>query len=93
MNERSPRRVRTVDTEPEKRQANHAEYSGLVLFRSTFEGELPAVEYPKINVSHHDRSNNHGRDVKLMDVVLPRTECYLLQFWLFLGVSMLQASF
>ncbi|RXK39801.1 major facilitator protein [Tremella mesenterica] len=27
----------------------HAEYSGTVLFRNTFEGELPAVEYPKIN--------------------------------------------
>lgn len=38
-------------TSLESRQANHAEYSGLVLFRSTFEGELPAVEYPKINVS------------------------------------------
>lgn len=33
------------------KQANHAEYSGEVLFRNTFEGELPAVEYPKINVS------------------------------------------
>ncbi|WWD16902.1 hypothetical protein CI109_101334 [Kwoniella shandongensis] len=31
------------------RQATHAEYSGLVLFKNTFEGELPAVEYPKIN--------------------------------------------
>jgi len=34
----------------EERQASHAEYSGLVLFKSTFDGELPAVEYPKINV-------------------------------------------
>ncbi|KAK8861208.1 hypothetical protein IAR55_002027 [Kwoniella newhampshirensis] len=33
----------------ESRQATHAEYSGLVLFKNTFEGELPAVEYPKIN--------------------------------------------
>ncbi|WVR04155.1 hypothetical protein IAU60_001154 [Kwoniella sp. DSM 27419] len=31
------------------RDATHAEYSGLVLFKNTFEGELPAVEYPKIN--------------------------------------------
>ncbi|WVQ74635.1 hypothetical protein IAR50_004236 [Cryptococcus sp. DSM 104548] len=31
------------------REANHAEYSGVVLFRNTFEGELPAVEYPKIS--------------------------------------------
>jgi hypothetical protein len=43
LNERS-----TQGMEP--RQANHAEYSGLVLFKSTFEGELPAAEYPKINV-------------------------------------------
>nr|XP_019050058.1 major facilitator protein [Kwoniella bestiolae CBS 10118]OCF28988.1 major facilitator protein [Kwoniella bestiolae CBS 10118] len=34
----------------ESRQSpSHAEYSGLVLFKNTFEGELPAVEYPKIN--------------------------------------------
>ncbi|KAI9632189.1 major facilitator protein [Dioszegia hungarica] len=32
------------------RQATHAEYAGEVLFRNTFEGELPAVEYPKINL-------------------------------------------
>ncbi|ODN76627.1 hypothetical protein L202_05274 [Cryptococcus amylolentus CBS 6039] len=32
-----------------KREATHAEYSGVVLFRNTFEGELPAVEYPKIS--------------------------------------------
>lgn len=28
--------------------ASHAEYSGSILFRSTFEGELPAAEYPKV---------------------------------------------
>ncbi|WVF66945.1 hypothetical protein IAT40_001688 [Kwoniella sp. CBS 6097] len=33
----------------ERQAATHAEYSGLVLFKNTFEGELPAVEYPKIN--------------------------------------------
>ena len=33
------------------REATHAEYAGDVLFKNTFEGELPAVEYPKINVS------------------------------------------
>ncbi|WWC69036.1 uncharacterized protein I206_102972 [Kwoniella pini CBS 10737] len=38
------------DSSLESRQSpTHAEYSGLVLFRNTFEGELPAVEYPKIN--------------------------------------------
>lgn len=36
-----------------ERQATHAEYSGMVLFRNVFDGELPAVEYPKINVSLH----------------------------------------
>lgn len=34
-----------------ERQATHAEYSGMVLFRNNFAGELPAVEYPKIHVS------------------------------------------
>jgi len=34
-----------------RRQATHAEYAGSVLFRNVFDGELPAVEYPKINVS------------------------------------------
>ncbi|WWC87461.1 uncharacterized protein L201_002350 [Kwoniella dendrophila CBS 6074] len=32
-----------------RQSPTHAEYSGLVLFKNTFEGELPAVEYPKIN--------------------------------------------
>ncbi|OXG12017.1 major facilitator protein [Cryptococcus neoformans Tu401-1] len=32
-----------------ERQATHAEYSGMVLFRNNFVGELPAVEYPKIH--------------------------------------------
>jgi hypothetical protein len=35
---------------PEDRDNTHAEYSGMVLFRNTFDGELPAVEYPKVNV-------------------------------------------
>ncbi|ORX36229.1 lung seven transmembrane receptor-domain-containing protein [Kockovaella imperatae] len=32
-----------------RQDATHAEYSGLVTFQNTFEGQLPAVEYPKIN--------------------------------------------
>jgi hypothetical protein len=39
---------RSIDIE--QRQI-HAEYAGVVLFRNTFDGELPAVEYPKIGVS------------------------------------------
>lgn len=35
----------------EERQAEHAEYSGSVLFKNVFKGELPAAEYPKIGVS------------------------------------------
>lgn len=42
--------VTLVSTRSE-RDASHAEFSGMVLFRNTFDGELPAVEYPKINVS------------------------------------------
>ncbi|XAO22907.1 hypothetical protein I312_101682 [Cryptococcus bacillisporus CA1280] len=33
----------------QERRATHAEYSGMVLFRNNFAGELPAVEYPKIH--------------------------------------------
>nr|ODN74282.1 hypothetical protein L203_06630 [Cryptococcus depauperatus CBS 7841] len=44
------RRWDNKDAEPLKRRAaTHAEYSGLVLFKNTFKGELPASEYPKIN--------------------------------------------
>jgi hypothetical protein len=39
----------------ERQTATHAEYSGSVLFRNQFVGELPAAEYPKIGV----------RDIKL----------------------------
>lgn len=38
----------------ERQSATHAEYSGMVEFHNVFEGELPAVEYPKINVSTDD---------------------------------------
>ncbi|KAJ9115409.1 hypothetical protein QFC22_005166 [Naganishia vaughanmartiniae] len=31
-----------------RRQAEHAQYAGSVVFRNTFKGELPAAEYPKI---------------------------------------------
>lgn len=33
------------------RAATHANFSGVVTFRNQFDGELPAVEYPKIGVS------------------------------------------
>ena len=39
-----------------KRQANtdvpfHPSYKGTVLFKNTFDGQLPAGDYPKVNVS------------------------------------------
>ena len=34
-----------------RQEATHASYSGSVLFKNTFEGQLPAAEYPKIGVS------------------------------------------
>lgn len=34
--------------ELEERKSVHAEYEGIVTFRNQFDGELPAVEYPKI---------------------------------------------
>jgi hypothetical protein len=33
-----------------RQEATHASYSGSVLFKNTFEGQLPAAEYPKIGV-------------------------------------------
>jgi len=33
-----------------RQAATHAEYSGMVEFHNVFDGELPAAEYPKINV-------------------------------------------
>lgn len=45
------RRAEYPHVDQRQSSATHAEYSGLVLFRNTFDGELPAVEYPKINVS------------------------------------------
>jgi hypothetical protein len=40
---------------PERRQAStdvpfHPNYDGTVLFRNTFDGKLPATDYPKVNV-------------------------------------------
>jgi hypothetical protein len=33
-----------------REETTHASYSGSVLFKNTFEGQLPAAEYPKIGV-------------------------------------------
>lgn len=30
----------------------HPSYEGLALFKNTFEGQLPATDYPKVNVSY-----------------------------------------
>jgi hypothetical protein len=30
----------------------HPTYSGKILFQNVFKGELPATDYPKVNVSH-----------------------------------------
>lgn len=31
----------------------HPTYTGTVFFRNTFDGRLPATDYPKVNVSVH----------------------------------------
>jgi hypothetical protein len=41
--------------------AEHASYSGTVIFRNVFVGELPAAEYPKINVSPPSLSSSLAR--------------------------------
>ena len=43
--------VESGSTNDKRQSATHAEYSGMVTFHNVFEGELPAVEYPKIGVS------------------------------------------
>lgn len=72
---------------PTPRQATHAEYSGLVFFRNTFVGELPAVEYPKIDVSQANCSAPWNTDGT---VVLPRSECDLPSLGMRVGVSLFQ---
>ena len=71
----------------EPRQATHAEYSGSVLFRNTFVGELPAVEYPKINVSQYNCATRWNTDGS---VVLSRSKRYLPSLGMRVGVSLFQ---
>ena len=40
--------TRRVDT---RAPPPHPSYSGSVLFRNTFNGQLPATDYPKVNVN------------------------------------------
>jgi hypothetical protein len=34
-----------------QRDEDHATYEGVVFFQNTFDGKLPAADYPKVNVS------------------------------------------
>lgn len=54
----------TVMTPTAARQAPtdvpfHPTYNGAVLFRNTFDGELPAGDYPKVNVSSPFHLHKH----------------------------------
>lgn len=55
-----PLTVEPAGTTPRQAATNgthHAIYNGTVLFRNTFDGKLPASDYPKVNVgSHHNMS-------------------------------------
>lgn len=81
--------VNSRDNIPTPRQATHAEYSGLVLFRNTFDGELPAVEYPKIGVRIMSR---HIGAVLIDFAVLFVFECRLLRPWMRLGIPVCKAQ-
>lgn len=67
----------------------HPSYSGKVLFQNVFKGQLPATDYPKVNVSSLTRINLHhllSFLVLLCDV--PCLCCY----WGCLGVVLLSSS-
>ena len=82
--------VNSRDTFPTKRQATHAEYSGLVLFRNTFDGELPAVEYPKISVSFCRLLG--VSDSLMRRLVLLGVERHVLRAWMWMGVPVRKTS-
>lgn len=43
--------VTIVNPTPARQAPFHSTYDGVVLFRNTFDGKLPATDYPKVNVS------------------------------------------
>jgi hypothetical protein len=48
--------VTVLSTSPRQEPTDvpyHPSYHGSVLFRNTFDGKLPATDYPKVNVSEH----------------------------------------
>ena len=76
-----------------RQSTTHAEYSGVVEFHNVFEGELPAVEYPKINVRHaiSFASCTATHTKTLLTPVLLAAQRYLLYFGLRMGVPLFQA--
>lgn len=85
----------TVMTPTATRQAPtdvpfHPTYNGVVLFRNTFDGKLPAGDYPKVNVSFPSYLHNH---TCRYPVVLPPYVFCIRAIRLSLGVHLLQAPY
>jgi hypothetical protein len=78
---------------PSTRQADtdipfHPSYKGTILFKNTFDGQLAATDYPKVNVCFSiclplNRSQISIYQVLLCDVY------YLHRFWFALGMVLL----
>lgn len=68
----------------------HPTYNGVVLFRNTFDGKLPAGDYPKVNVSSPSHLHNH---TCRYSIVLPPYVFRVCAIWLSLGVYLLQAPY
>lgn len=82
----NPNAVRQIPTDV----PFHPTYDGAVLFKNTFDGKLPAADYPKVNVRSPYYLRGHACK---RPAVLPRNVFPLHIIWFGLGVQLLQASF
>jgi len=85
----------TVMTPTVVRQAStdvpfHPTYNGIVLFRNTFDGKLPATDYPKVDVSSPSYLRKH---TCRHPVVLSLHVFCICTLWFGLGVYLLQAPY
>ena len=80
----------TVMTPTARQAPFHSTYNGVVLFSNTFDGKLPATDYPKVTVS--SSSYFHGHTCR-PPIVLPLDVFCICTIWFSLGVCLLQASY
>ena len=70
--------------------AFHPTYNGVVLFRNTFDGKLPATDYSKVNVSSPAHLHKHACK---HTVVLSLHVFCICTVWFRLGVHLLQTPY